>query len=95
MDKVVKDENNEIVLDIPFCPCFNPSQRRKGMEHLFVIAWRGGPKGSWKPLADGILGNRPDAEFVIKAEKIKGTTLEYTIIEGTTLPDNDELTESF
>jgi hypothetical protein len=46
-------------------------------------------------LADGILGNRPDAEFVIKAEKIKGTTLEYTIIEGTTLPDNDELTESF
>lgn len=51
------------------------------MEKLFVVIWKLG-NGKWKPLADGVCEERSHAELLIKAEQIKGSEMQYSIVEG-------------
>ncbi len=50
-------------------------------EHLFIVLYRA-RTGKWNPLAGGVVDTRSDAETLIRAEQIKGSTLEYAIVEG-------------
>jgi hypothetical protein len=50
------------------------------MEHLFIILWKQGD--GWQPLSSGIFADQEDAKLVIRAEKLKGSTLEYHIFEA-------------
>lgn len=51
-------------------------------EHLYIVIWRMSPTSTWKPLSDGVFENRSNAELVVKAEKVKGSSMEYAIVEG-------------
>lgn len=60
------------------------------MKHLYIVVWRMSPTSTWKPLADGVFECRSNAELVVKAEQVKGSTMEYAIVEGPIIsPETD------
>lgn len=66
------------------------------MEHLFVVLYRGKiGRGRWTPENNACFETRDLAEKCKEVETIRQPSFEFTILEGSTLPDNDELTESF
>ena len=66
------------------------------MEHLFVVLYRGkGSKGRWAPENGASFETRDLAEKCAEVETIRQESFEFTILAGSILPDNDELSESF
>jgi hypothetical protein len=66
------------------------------MANLFVVLYRGKiGKGRWTPESNACFETRDLAEKCKEVETIRQPAFEFAILEGTTLPDNDELTESF
>ena len=66
------------------------------MEHLFVVLYRSkGTKGRWVPENNACFETRDLAEKCREVETIRQGSFEFTILAGSILPDNDELSESF